>query len=802
MSIQRLGDISKTQIEDFGGKAVNLGEMIQIGLPVPPGFCLSTSIYQKVVENESFTREVTEDLKQQRWTAVAKKAERYFLQHPLDLDWKNEIARFYDGELVAVRSSATAEDLEDASFAGQQETFLNVQGLAEVGLAVRKCWASLWSERALVYRHERGMDHLQVRIAVIVQKMIPAEVAGVAFSADPIEQKRDQILIEAIPGLGEQLVSGETNGDVYRVKRQSTLDIFEKNPAGDAPVLSDSMIRELCGKIVQLEKHFACPQDIEFAFYQNQLYLLQSRPITTMYDDEIDPSLLTEKLSPPQQLAMYKAAERFPVPPKPLDNFVFSVIVTSSVSMYRSLGLATSSEKLEEILRQRWRDVYMMPTPRPTFRIFKLPKVLKTYWTTDWMKWWVREARVVLQDVTRPISVSELSHQALVDKALEVRQAWLKIFQKRLSITMSMYAAEFFLFELVALAVGRKEASGTMAKLLSGMDTDSIDVNKALWNLSRLAKNDPEVVEMLRQRDYEGLTESEPSKDFTRATVQFFQSYGHREGTGWYLSTPTWKNGPDQVWDLIKTLMEMDKMPQSTSWYQETQKEVAHKLRYYPFVARFFQWILRVYRDLYAFEENSHLDLTRPLSFLQEIASEWGARLTRSGLLNEPDDVYYLDFDEVKTYLTKEDADGEEIKKTIIKRKAVYRWMVQRWSRHLNKDSGGRNELAGYGASPGLYKGTVRIIKSEEDFGQLLPGEILVCPYTNPSWTPLFAVAGAVITETGSIVSHAAIVAREYGIPAVLGIKGITKSLKSGQIVRVDGSRGEVIPVKVTEEVR
>lgn len=796
--IKWLDDIERHELKWVGGKGANLGEMTQIGMPVPPGFCITTLAYDMQMEEWKLKQFLTEWMKEEESTFVHEKVKVLLESAPFHSTLLHEMITAYKkmGEpKVAVRSSATAEDLEDASFAGQQETFLNVQGEEELLTAIRKCWVSLWSPRAIHYREQRQIKHLEVSMAVVIQEMIPAEVAGVAFSVDPITNKKEHMLIEAIHGLGEAIVSGEKGGDIYRVDRGSLEVTTQELEENDRPVLDADGLKELCKKMLLLEEHFGCPQDVEFAFVNQKLFLLQTRPITTI--GQVEP----EELPPPiqltstQKLALTKAAERFPIPPKPLDNLSLNNIIGASIYAYRYLGLDVSHQEEEELLKKTWREAYLLPKPTPTFRLTKLPKKIVQLWKKDWIQWWENEQRPKLISSTQNINVEILTSEELIKKLEEINQAWAEAMQQRVLGTMAMYAAEFFLYEMVALAVGRKQTPMVLANLLSGLETDSTKVNESLWNLASFAKEFPSVVEKIRTGDYAKLDQTQEGKAFLEKFHQLLEEYGHRDGTTWYISTPTWKNNPDQVWRLLTTLVQLETLPsgEGRAVYQKEKEKVTKKLRFWLGLSSFFPWLLERYRHLHIMEENSHLDLTRPLSSLQEIVRECGGRLLREGMIENLDDIYYLKYEELKVWLCSETPTPEEARKLILKRKVTYQVVSDRWSSYLLQTVEAGEELKGNGASHGIARGKARVIRDESEFHLLQPGEILVCLYTNPSWTPLFASAAAVVTETGGVVSHAAIVAREYGIPAVMGVKGVTKLIKDGQEISVDGSEGRVL---------
>jgi phosphoenolpyruvate synthase/pyruvate phosphate dikinase len=306
--VHDLSELGRADLSTAGGKGANLGEMRCLGLPVPPGFVVSTRAYAEQARRWGLAERLSAHLAANEDKAAASEAAELFRSGVLLPDIESAIReahRRLGAGRVAVRSSATAEDLVDASFAGQQETYLDVAGEDEVIASIRSCWASLFSPRALHYRRAKGISHLSVEIAVVVQQMVPAEAAGVLFTVDPVQQRSDWMLLSAAPGLGEAIVAGHRRGDTYRIRRephggigrpagspapQSALAIVDRDlESPGRSVLSDAELLELARLGLSLEAHFGCPQDVEFAVAAGRVFLLQSRPITTLGAAEIEP---------------------------------------------------------------------------------------------------------------------------------------------------------------------------------------------------------------------------------------------------------------------------------------------------------------------------------------------------------------------------------------------------------------------------------------------------------------------------------------------------------------------------------
>ncbi len=796
MRIRWLSDIGRGDAAVAGGKGANLGEMLTLGLPVPNGFCITTQAYAEQISAWRLGDLLSPLIDQQRWDAAGSEAANAFSSRPLLEPLAREILEAYHrlgAPAVAVRSSATAEDLAEASFAGQQETALNVGGDGELFEAVRRCWASLWSPRAIHYRHELGIDHLGVSMALVVQEMVPADAAGVMFTVDPVTRRPARMLVEAAAGLGEAVVSGKVTGDVYHVDRAGDLRVAGREPVDpENPLLPNPQLLRLATLGLQLERHFGCPQDVEFALAQGNLYLLQTRPITTLAERETEPIPPESRLDRWQRLVQPLGRERYPVAPKPLDNMFFAAMIEAVTDAACGEGLAASPEDVEALKGQLWRDVYVpFPRLRPTWRLLGSAKYTVRILDRDWEGWWA-EYREQLLEISRPIPLSTLSDADLAARADTVLAVWRPALKARFQLGAGL-RADGWLRALVALAVGPRRASQLASDLMTGLRTRTSETNEALWALSRRFRKEPAVVQAVAGGDLDALGTFEAGRDFLDSMSRFLAEYGHREGATWYLSTPTWRQDSSPLRCLLLGLMKAESQPKCQDGrYEAARSLVEGRLRRWPWLLGRFRWLVERRRALEKFREDSHFDLTRPLASLQELAGEWGRRLTDRGLLHQPEDVFFLSYREVQDWLLGKAPGLPEARRHIKRRKATYRVVNARWQSRMRLAAGG-DGLRGIPASAGTVRATARLVRGEQEWARLKPGEVMVCPYTNPAWTPLFTVAAAVVAETGGATSHAAIVAREYGIPAVMSVPRATQRIADGQEVLVDGSTGRVI---------
>ena len=824
MMVHRLSELSRADLSKAGGKGANLAEMTRLGLAVPPGFVVSAEAYAEQAREWGLADRLAAHLASKNWEAAASEAAELFqggAMLPAIEGAVREAYRELGSPAVAVRSSATAEDLADASFAGQHETFLNVAGEDELLVALRRCWASLWSPRALGYRAARGVDHLGVNIAVVVQRMAQADFAGVLFTVDPVAHRADRMLLEVAPGLGEAVVSGHTTGDVYRVRRApyagsagagsesargasasgaSDLAINDRDrwEAG-RPAPSDALVLELCRLGLRLEAHFGCPQDVEFAFEGKSIYLLQSRPITTLGEAEIEPLPPLPKLSRLQRKMLESNDnDRFPVAPKPLDQWGFRLVIPALVRTARFIGFDLDEAEERAMTDQVWREIFVPPLARPTLRLLKLPKKAADSLRHDWMGWWEGEAFKRILEVCAPVDLRALGDAALLHRADRIGEATTEILSKRFEGVVGQMAMIPLRVPIMA-AVGRKRAPAILGDLVSGLHTRTSEVNHALFQLARKAVSaGPEVTGPIREGRPEDLQRSEAGRAYLAEVEAFLGEHGHRESTGLYLSAPTWQLDPAPMWRLLRGLLDVAEPPSEEAGlkrYRAALEEVTQKIRVVPGLADAFRSTLERLREAIVYRERSHYDLARLFTALQAIVAEIARRLHERGHLPSPDDVFYLTEAEMRAWLLGQAPPLDEVKRLVRRRRATYGVVNGRWQKRAFKagaGDGSKSELRGIGASSGVVRGRARIVRDASEFGRLKAGEILVCRYTNPAWTPLFTLAAGVVTDTGGAVSHAAIVAREYGLPAVLGASGATERIADGQEIIVDGTEGRV----------
>lgn len=826
MLTRDLREIRRGDLLSAGGKGANLGELIRAGFPVPPGFVVTTAAYDEVVSRHGLGEIIARSLRAERDPGVV--IRDAFNAAAIPTEVEREIAAAYErlGEgPVAVRSSATAEDLPDAAFAGQQDTFLNVVGTDAVLRAVRRCWASLWTDRAVAYRGRQGIDQTTVKLAVVVQRMAPAEVAGVMFTANPVTGARDQVVIDASPGLGEAVVSGVVTPDHYLLRRRwCGWSVAERRvgrrevvvrplarggteqvaglPGKVTPALSDRSLRQLARLGGAIERHFGVPQDVEWVWSGEQFFVVQARPMTA-----VPPAP-----RPLSRAFAAMAAELFPVRPYPFDLTAWGPAAFQAIApVVELLGLAV--DPVERIFVQDDGVVIALKDRRPirpTLKIllapYRLARLCGAYNPTRWKE---DPGLAVALDRARSLSEQDVSTpdwQGLLDllrAELTLPRALAGEVRRRYFPRAALAAG---LLYLGLRLLGRGDRYGL---LRSGVETRTLEANRALETLAAAVRLDPSLAEMFAHHEagelLAVLEENASGQEWLRNFHAFLRRFGHREGAITTVSLPTWRDAPEVALGIVKGLALASPRPpvERPGWEQARDELLASPGLRLPPLRSTFLGLLTDARTLLQIREDTHFYATLALPLVRRTVHEMGERLVRVGALDEADDVFHLtlqDLERVGSSWPPPRHLVDELRARVRSRQArrvtVERTPLVKLARlATGVPSDDPVLVRGTPGSPGVAEGAVRVIGGGAEFGALRPGEVLVAPYTNPSWTPLFQRAAAVVVDSGGAGSHAAIVAREYGIPAVMGTVDGTRRLVDGQLVRVDGGRGIVFAV-------
>ena len=874
--------IGRDALTVAGGKAMNLGELARAGFPVPPGFCVTTAAYGMVAGDAGLEPTLAALAEADagdtgRLAELAAEARSRLTGAHVPEVLGRAIGEAY-GELgggvpVAVRSSATAEDLPGASFAGQQDTYLNVVGAEAVLDAVQRCWASLWTDRAVSYRARNAIDPRGVRLAVVVQRMVDASVAGVLFTANPVTGKRHQAVIDASSGLGEAVVSGAVNPDHF-VADAATGEIVERR-LGDKRVaivagvgggtervelaaeaheasLSDAQILALAELGGRVEEHYGDPQDTEWAIDgDGGVWLLQARPITTLFPLPDDAPAGEEDL---RVYFSFNVAQGVYGPLTPMGIQAFRLITSSVAAFaghpprnpYKGAGFFVESAcrmfmDVTSVLRsrqgQRLFEGFMTNMEARTVPIVRQlandPR-LATVPTGLWPI--LRTLLLVGARGRAPLHVAEALALPVRGRARTARAVarLRKADGTPSGATGHLLAAERLLRdgppEILAnvppVFVSGLLANALAGRLLGDLATDderrvamralphnpTTEMDLALWALAREARSDPDSARLVGQDPPERLAEeyhdgSLPPK-LQGGLTDFLRLYGHRGVAEIDLGLPRWSEDPTYIMGVLANYLRLEdaqsapdlRFGRATREAEEMVAELGRRAgskgRLRGLLVRF---LLGRARELSGLRETPKFAIVLLMARVRALLWPVGEELARAGRLEKAGDIFFLGVPEAWAALA-----GEPLREIVRERRAVYE--REKGRKHVPRillsdgteptadrhaAAGAEGGLSGTPASGGVVSGTARVVLDPGN-AHLEPGEILVAPSTDPGWTPLFLTAGGLVMEMGGPMSHGAIVAREYGIPAVVGVPDATERLETGQKITVDGSEGIV----------
>jgi pyruvate,water dikinase len=872
-----------------GGKGANLGEMIHAGLPVPGGFCVTTTAYDLVARTAGLAAVLDahippgEDRGQPGQLAALAQAARLCLQGAtMPAQVAAALLEAYrvlaEGSPVpvAVRSSATAEDLPFASFAGQQETYLNIIGPDALLAAVQDCWASLWTDRAVSYRAGLGLDQRQVQLAVVVQQMVEAEVAGVLFTANPLTGKRRQAVIAANPGLGEAVVSGATNPDHFVVTTASG-EIVESRPgdkrvvirgaagggtqrvdtaASSADVcLSPSQLGALAALGAQVEALYHAPQDIEWALDRaGCFWLTQTRPITTLYplpdaapdtDDRLrvyfSINVVQGVYRPltPMGITTFRllgstAATILGFPPRDRQQGPGALVVAGSrlffditAALRHTLGRAFLINVVGRFAEARSVELFqqVVTDPRLSLNSRSLRPVLRLAFHLLIKKGFFL---YVLQALLRPSAayarVKRIETRLRAAGAVPAdadAAAYLAAYEgllraKTIGLVLSVVPTLPVGFGAYGLARRLLQGLATADELqmvIQGLPSNpTTEMDLALWALARQVRGDPAATRCLLDRTPQLLARDYHAGDLPPVLqiglADFLRSYGHRGVAEIDLGLPRWSEDPSHLLGTLANYLRLDEAAltpevqfqrsarEAEALVAELTRRAAQKSRWLGLRVSF---CLKRARALIGWRELPKFYMVLVLAHARRLLWTVGDALMRAGRVETAEDIFFLTLPQAWAALA-----GADMHEVIRERRNEYLREVKR--RHIPRVllSDGSEpvaqtssleataaQLRGTPASPGQVRARARVILDPTG-AHLEPGEILVAPSTDPGWTPLFLTAGGLVMEMGGAISHGAVVAREYGIPAVVGVPAATERIASGQRVLLNGSEGTI----------
>jgi phosphohistidine swiveling domain-containing protein len=882
-------------LETTGGKALNLSRLARRGFPVPGGYLIPVAAYLWFCEANQLTAKIASlltgaSLEQPAiLESLSQTIRGLFDQGSIPADLEEEILSAYramSSLKVAVRSSATAEDLPEISFAGQQDTFLNVSGEDKLLEAVVRCWSSLWTARAIGYRHYNGTGQTDLGLAVIVQEMVPSQVSGVVFTANPVTGRRTEMVIDATLGLGEALVSGKVEPDHYVVNmptRQVTSKgigakalvieglaeggtVERKRDGSQIQALPDELILSLAEMCQRVAEEYGVPQDIEFAWAGGKLYLLQSRPITSLY-----PTPQNVPYAPLRVMFSLGAVQGFLEPFTPLGQDALRLALSGLGAFmgytlnYQDPGLLQAAgERLwigftslvkNKVGRELIQGIMSFVEPTVGYHLkpvlaepelaaqkgvkvgtilhilrLALPVISRMMLAMVFPK--ARRQRGMqiadrsLAGLGRQAHVKGIDPLSRLGERINLLRRITRIFPQNLpTYFVAPLAAGMASLNLVNQLL--KHFLGTTQGDLAGMQSVMLQLTRGLpynvttemdlflWKSAQAIREDPGSMRYFREHSSEELAEAYQNTTLPATAQQavgaFMDRYGMRGVGEIDLGRPRWREEPLQIMKVLVSYLQIAderKAPDAVFRRnaEEAEKTIAQmdaqirQTRGGKLKSRLFRFAASRVRQLVGLRESPKFFIVRTMGIVRQSILESGRELKEAGIFSEPEDIFFLFLEELERLSRGEKEDWK--KKVAEHRRTYEREKLRRQIPTILFSDGrafygapsvgiaeGEGSMAGSPVSPGVVEGTVRVVFSPHET-TLEPGEVLVCPGTDPAWTPLFLAAGGLVMEVGGMMTHGAVVAREYGIPAVVGVANATRLLKTGQRVRVDGGSG------------
>lgn len=802
MYIQDFQSITKKDIGTAGGKGANLGEMTRAGIPVPCGAVVTVQAYERFLEfNEIKTSGNPEQIRAS------------ILEGQIPEEVRTELFKFYQDmgtdTRVAVRSSATAEDLEDASFAGQQETFLNVQGEELLEESIKACYASLWGDRAVSYRRSKGYDTRPVALAVVIQRMVESDTAGVLFTQNPASGSQEEMVINASYGLGESVVSGAVSPDEWICSRdgqilhqvigsKETKVIYGETKTVTVPVkeedrrklsLTPDQVKKLVRKGMEIEAHYQVPMDIEWAFMGEALFILQARAVTAKGEKKVD-----EKQLPPIRPVNKKMRETLlfmmekePFTYDPLDYDFSMILGRQKAVIFAEGGIHVDNEcGMDE------NGFMSLPTEKIGLGrgLSHLPGLLKGMKNHSEN---ARKANLALESAKQKIGrLAEMDFsQAGMEECLFVLRDLHRM------ITDTAYARfryavfpGFLMNRTLEKYLKQVDKKLTAYDLLTGLSYKTADMNRDLAGLAEKISSEEALKDaLLSGETYENVTSAFPKS--RKWFEEFMESYGYKSDFNCYcFLARSWKEDKNRFLQVLRPLLTTEAGGEMFL----SQGELLHKELLLNMTkgrkekqARKILSQVKAYRFYHVFREE-----TQYLWEMAFYACRKVLRRTEELFGAGEQELLYLFWEELQEAMGRGILNSKDLE-NIRRRKRMRPLAEEYWRRQQWEALKGEGDnLKGISGSAGEVAGEVCIITNPGEFGKLQKGKILVCRYTDPEWTPLFTLAAAVVSDTGGVLSHAAIVAREYNIPAVLATGCATTKLKDGDKVFVNGTTGEV----------
>lgn len=859
-------EIDKTKQMVVGGKGMNLGECSRIdGILVPEGFCVTTEAFKRVIGENDELHQLLDQLtvqqvdERKRISEISRKIRDLIEGIEIDKGIEEDIDRclltFGFEHAYAVRSSATAEDLPFASFAGQQDTYLNIKGKDAILQHISKCWASLFTDRAVIYRMQNGFDHRKVYLSVVIQRMIFPQASGILFTADPVSSNRKVLSIDASFGLGEALVSGLVSADNYKVQEgrivekkisAKKLAIYARKEGGTVEkeiepgqqvlsTLSDEQVLGLERIGRKLEAHFGCPQDIEWCLVDDTFYIVQSRPITTLYpipeanDQENHvyvsvghQQMMTDAMKP---LGLSFWLLTTPAPMRIAGGRLF-------VDVTHMVASPVSRKMLVEAMGQHdplMKDALINIIERGDF-IKSVPndkqeqssgKSNKSVPSADSRAQIENDPTIVSDLIKRSqTSIEELkqniqtkSGSELFDFILEDIQILKKILfdPQSSAVFMAAIDASSWINEKMNKWLGEKNAADTLSQSVPNNITSEMGL--ALMDVADVIRPYPKVIDYLQQvKDdnfMDELVKFDGGQETQDAIYDYFGKYGMRCAGEIDITKTRWSEKPTTLVPVILSNIKNFEPNASNLKFEQGRQEALKKeleildrLKQLPDgeqKAKETKRMISLIRNFIGYREYPKYGMVNRYFVYKQALLKEAEQLVQANVIHEKEDIYYLTFEELHEVVRTNKLDYQMISK----RKDEYRLYEKLTPPRVitsdgeiivgeyKRDNLMAEAIVGLPVSSGIIEGRARVILNMED-ADLEDGDILVTTFTDPSWTPLFVSIKGLVTEVGGLMTHGAVIAREYGLPAVVGVVNATKLIKDGQRIRVNGTEGYI----------
>lgn len=854
-------EIGKEQLWLVGGKGLNLGELSKMeGIHVPEGFCVTTTGFQKAIEhNESYhalldqlTMLKAEDREQ--IGEISGKIRQTITESEIPSEVVKAVTDYLtrtdEEQAYAVRSSATAEDLPHASFAGQQDTYLNIIGVDDVLRHISKCWASLFTDRAVIYRIHNGFDHRHVYLSVIVQRMVFPQASGIIFTADPMSGNRKLLSIDAGFGLGEALVSGLVSADGYKVREgeivekriaTKTLAIFGRKEGGTETrqidpdlqkkqAVTDEQILRLASIGRQVEDYFGQPQDIEWCLADGTFYMVQSRPITTLYpipqsndqDNHVYISVAHQQMMTdpmkPLGLSFYQLITNAPM--RTAGGRLFVDITSMLASPVGRETLVNTLGQSDPLIRGALMTILERDFIKlvPNDQTAPVPRRNNTELMAQ-----IESNPAIVSDLIKrsQASIEELKHNIqvksgsdLFDFILEdiVQQLKKILFDPQSSaVIMSGMEASSWINENMFQWLGEKNAADPISQSVPNNITSEMGL--ALLDVADVIRPYPEIIDYLQHANeddfLDGLLKFKGGQETRDAFHDFLGKYGMRCTGEIDITRTRWSERPITLVPLILGNIKNFEPNASSRKFEQGRQEALAKeqellarLKSLPDGEQKAEETKRMIdriRNFIGYREYPKYGYVSRYFVYKGGLLQEAERLLQAGVIQEKEDIYYLTFEELHEVVRTNKLDY----KIIGKRKDEYKLYEKLTpprvitsdgeiiSGKYKRDHLPAEAIAGLAVSSGVIEGRARVIINMEE-ADLEDGDILVTPFTDPSWTPLFVSIKGLVTEVGGLMTHGAVIAREYGIPAVVGVENATTLIKDGQRIRVHGTEGYI----------